>query len=376
MVCPGDYQSIGKTVMRWLDSFELRSSRYHHSFRAPTTSRARRLDSLTERPLELSKLEQQVIQGYTSANETVLYLAYGSNLSAETFRGKRGIQPISQLNVLVPQLVATFDLPGVPYSEPCFANTRYRQSDGDTRTDASEKDELVPRPLDHHKDRWHKGLVGVVYEVTKTEYAHIIATEGGGAGYQDVVVDCYTLPGDPTEEVPLYPKGETFKAHTLFSPPRIIRPDPSYAQPSARYLKLITDGAEECLLPYEYQTYLKGIRPYESTTAKQRLGQFIFLATWAPAFALIFGAGNIFLDENGRYPDWYKAFANAIFVAVWASYDCFFKHIFGDGERSTGKAGQGALDEEASPGESHHRKYSYGAAERKEKPATDTRRSA
>ena len=331
---PQTCQSIGKTVTCWLDSFKQRSARCQYSRRAPCTSRSRRIESLTDRPLDLCELEWHATQGHTGSKDTVLYLAYGSNLSVETFRGKRGIQPISQVNVLVPQLVATFDLPGVPYSEPCFANTRYRQPDGDAPTNSSEKDKLLDS-FDHHKDRWHKGLVGVVYEVTKADYVHIIATEGGGAGYQDVVVDCYTLSGDPTDEVPLYPEGEIFKAHTLFSPPRIIRPDPSYAQPSARYLKLITDGAEECSLPYEYQTYLKGIRPYQPITAKQRLGQFIFLSTWAPAFALIFGAGNLFLDKNGRYPDWYVAFANAIFVAVWASYDNFFKKLFGDGERTT-----------------------------------------
>jgi hypothetical protein len=356
-----ELQSTGKTVTHWLNSFKPRSSRCQRFCRAPRTKRARLLDSLAEKPLDLSELEQHVTKGHPSSKNTVLYLAYGSNLSTETFRDKRGIKPVSQINVLVPELVATFDLPGVPYSEPCFANTRYRQPNGSTLPHPSEKDELLPHPLDHHKDRWHKGLVGVVYEVTKADYAHIIATEGGGAGYQDVIVDCYTLSGDPKEEVPLAPKGETFKAHTLFSPPRIIRPDPSYAQPSARYLKLITDGAEECVLPYEYQTYLKGIRPYEPTTAKQRLGQFIFLAIWAPAFALIFEAGNIFLDKNGRYPDWYKTFANAIFVAVWASYDNFFKKIFGDGERTTYKEGENALDEEALVEGGHRKEYLYGA---------------
>jgi hypothetical protein len=354
-------QSTGKTVTCWLDSFKQRKSKCQCSCRAPCTSRARRLESLADRPLDLSELEQQTAQDQTGLKDTVLYLAYGSNLSVETFRGKRGIRPLSQVNVLVPELVVTFNLPGVPYSEPCFANTRYRQLDPAAPADTSEKDKLLLQPSDYHKDRWQKGLVGVVYEVTKADYAHIIATEGGGAGYQDVVVDCYTLSDDPTEEVPLHPKGETFKAHTLFCPPRIIRLDPSYAQPSARYLKLITDGAKECSLPHEYQTYLKGIRPYELTTTKQRLGQFVFLSTWAPAFVLIFGGGKIFLDKNGRYPDWYKAFANATFVAVWASYDKFFKKLFGDGERTVGKNERSASDEEALLGGSHRKEYPYGA---------------
>jgi len=358
---------MDKTVTRWLDSFKQRKSKCQYSCRAPHTSRSRRLESLADRPLDLSELEQHAAQDQTGLKDTVLYLAYGSNLCVETLRGKRGIRPISQVNVLVPELVVTFDLPGVPYSEPCFANTRYRQLDSVAQTDSSEKDKPLLQPSDYHKDRWQKGLVGVVYEVTKRDYVHIIATEGGGAGYQDVVVDCYTLSDDPTEEVPLHPNGETFKAHTLFSPPRIIRPHPSYAQPSARYLKLITDGAEESSLPYEYQTYLTGIRPYMPTTAKQRLGQFVFLSTWAPAFALAFGAGNIFLDKNGQYPDWYKAFANAIFVAVWASYDNFFKHLFGDGERTMGENERNVTDEEALLGVSHRKEYSYGAVESGEK---------
>ncbi len=336
-----------KTVTNWLDLADTRKPICQRHNRAPVTNRSRRIESLADRPLDLRELERDVTQGAACSKDTVLYLAYGSNLSVETFRGKRGIQPLSQVNVLVPQLVATFDLPGVPYSEPCFANTRYRQLDSYPQSEPSEKDRLLLHTQDHHKDRWHKGLVGVVYEVTKADYAHIIATEGGGAGYQDVVVDCFMLSTDPTDEVPLAPKGENFKARTLFSPPRIIRPDPSYAQPSARYLKLITDGAAECSLPYEYQNYLKEIRPYEPRTAKQQLGQFIFLATWTPAFALIFGGGNIFLDKDGRYPDWYVAFANAIFVAVWASYDNFFKALFGDGERTEYKKDKQGHDEEA-----------------------------
>jgi hypothetical protein len=39
----------------------------------------------------------------------MLYLAYGSNLSNETFRGNRGIKPLSQVNVQVPSLRLTLD---------------------------------------------------------------------------------------------------------------------------------------------------------------------------------------------------------------------------------------------------------------------------
>ncbi len=204
--------------------------------------------------------------------------------------------------------------------------------------------ENIPK---YHKDRWKKGLVGVVYEVTNEDYAHIIATEGGGASYQDVVVDCYDLPAGQT--VPEKPNTTSFKAHTLYSPAipttppgkppprsggRITRPDPSYAQASARYLKLITDGAEEHDLPQEYKVYLHELQPYTITTQKQRLGQYIFLALWFPLVMMVFSTSKLFAGKHGRSPPWLVEFTGAIFKAIWASYDGFFYKLFGDGERT------------------------------------------
>lgn len=325
-------------LSQWFESLRTkigRPSRRHDHDRIPLTTSTRLSESLTDAPLNPPQLVQHAAQDTISSNQTVLYLAYGSNLCRETFREKRGIQPVSQINVVVPDLVMTFDLPGVPYTEPCFANTRYRQ------IPASKDDEDNFMEEDYHKDRWHKGLVGVVYEVTLADYAHIIATEGGGASYEDVLVDCYALTDDPNATVPLTPSGNPFKAHTLFAPAsleskggRLTRPDPSYAQPSPRYLKLITDGADELTLPYEYQDYLHSINGYRITTTKQQLGQFIFLSVWAPLLSFIFGAGRLFADKKGRYPPWLTALAANIFIGMWASYDNFFKDIFGDGERT------------------------------------------
>jgi hypothetical protein len=285
------------------------------------TTQARIDASRDDQPIDLPSLLQDTSP---STTETVLYLGYGSNLSAETFLGKRNIKPLSQANVVVPSIALTFNLPGIPYTEPCFANSRYRDEDSKESTS------------DYHKDRWHKGLVGVVYEVTKSDYAHIIATEGGGSGYQDVVVPCYPLSSNPKESVPLHPQGNHGKAHTLLAPLTTLRSDPSYAQPSARYLKLITDGAAEHRLPYEYQDFLHQIRTYHPTTTKQRLGSFIFLSVWAPILLFMFqGPARIFLRPDGTYPPWFAAFARAVFTGCWGSYDHFFKPMFGDGERTT-----------------------------------------
>lgn len=310
------------------------SSRKPEHHLAPKTTPTRLDESLQDVPLDSCYLVQNVAQNTVSSEETILYLAYGSNLCIETFRKKRGIRPVSQINVVVPALVLTFNLPGMPYTEPCFGNTKYRQAPAlGSNAGNAEKDR-------YHKQRWHKGLVGVVYEVTLADYAHIIATEGGGASYKDVLVDCYALSDDPVIPVPAIPSGTAFKAHTLFAPPpasggaRLARPDPDYAQPSLRYLKLITDGATELVLPYEYQEYLHALRGYQMTTTKQRLGQFIFLSIWAPVLTFLFGAGRMFADKRGRYPPWLTTLAATIFNGVWASYDSFFKDLFGDGERT------------------------------------------
>ena len=319
----------------------------------PSPSKRRRTESLQERPFNLEAANNGTLEEMgtgTKQPETVFYLAYGSNLAFETFQGKRGIRPLSQLNVVVPELVMTFDLAGLPYVEPCFANTKYRKPlpPPSSPNLSSRSLALLPNRTHkpkYHKTRWTKGLVGAVYEVTKSDFAHIIATEGGGASYQDVLVDCYELsPSEAT--IPEVPTTEAFKAHTLYSPiyppgtkppdkgRRISRPDPNYAQPSARYLKLISDGADEHALPEEYKEYLRQLRPYTITNQKQRLGAFIFGMIWLPFIMLVFGLNNRFADKKGRAPAWLVAITGALFKGMWDSYDGFFYRLFGDGERT------------------------------------------
>lgn len=322
-----------------------------------TTKRTRQGDTSPPHPLTTTCNSDRLeyYQRSDAERGTFLYLGYGSNLSNETFRGNRGIKPLSQVNVQVPSLRLTFDLPGIPYKEPCFANTGRRDPDSDRdpgKDDgdvSSEKSPLLPlqtRKHKYRKDRWHKGLVGVVYEVTPEDYAHIIQTEGGGSAYQDILVDCHPLATlDPAEPVPQTPTLPPFKAHTLFAPAadpddppekggRFQRPDPSYAQSSARYLKLMTDGAAELGLPYEYQEYLHSLRPYTITSFKQKIGQATLLAIWGPIVAIIFALGKMVADEKGREPPWMVALSGAVFKAVWTSYDAVFKGTFGDGERT------------------------------------------
>ena len=240
----------------------------------------------------------------------------------------------------------TFDLAGIPYSEPCFANTKYRNRSTATVDIKSEQSHQfhIKKP-DYSNPPWPYGLVGVVYEVTPEDYTHILATEGAGAAYQDILIDCYPLSSDATS-VPAMPTNTPFTAHTLYapvyppgkSPPgkgtRWARPDPDYGQPSLRYLDIIRNGADEHGFPPDYKAYLNSLEPYTVTSEKQRMGAFIFLSIWQPILTAFFKFNARLADEHGKSPPWVAKLAAAIFAGVWISYDDFFYGLFGDGERT------------------------------------------
>ncbi|KAK1595624.1 uncharacterized protein LY79DRAFT_472407, partial [Colletotrichum navitas] len=338
--------------------------------------------------------------GDDAAQGTVLYLAYGSNLSAETFLGVRGIRPVSQVNVSAPALTLVFDLPGLPYREPCFANTAPRKVPN--LPDPSDPPKFPPIPPPPPRptppqpqefpiapDRsgggdktrtpdlgWDKGLFGVVYEVTREDYATIVATEGGGSSYADILTPCIPLP--PRVSVPEKPPIDIprpFFAHTLYSPsipdpgdddddddhnksgkkngdpgrekpddPRkkwywrfvrpARRPDPTYAQPSARYLKLITDGAAEHELPDDYQRWLRSLRPYVITTLRQRLARWLLTALFWVPMMMLFALSKALANKEGRAPLWIGVALGVVFNLLWMAYDGVLKPVFGDGERT------------------------------------------
>ncbi|KAE8368841.1 hypothetical protein BDV27DRAFT_121753 [Aspergillus caelatus] len=344
----------------------------------PETTSNRRRASVAEHSLErdehLSEHLPKVSSrrddqsGPYSSQETVLYLAYGSNLASKTFLGMRGIKPLSQINVIVPELRLTFDLPGLPYLEPCFAASQFRDAsckgtDTDHMTDSelegdltSEKAVLISQPK--HNYLPDDPLLGVVYEVTLTDYARIIATEGGGNGYKDIVIDCYPFAEsyDPTQPIPDCPESKSFKAHTLLAPvtnldevsrrayaqrthsfvrrsgPAVRKP--GYSQPSARYLNLILTGAAEHNLPISYRAHLSRVPTYRITTVRQKIGKLIFLVTWGPLMLLMLRLSRILAGPDGRSPQWLMKLSNIIITAMWGSYEIIFRPLFGDGERT------------------------------------------
>lgn len=279
--------------------------------------------------------------------KTFYYLAYGSNLASSTFLGRRGIRPLSATNVLCPGQILVFDLDGIPYWEPCFANIREVSQDerltlhkriatagspeNVVKEYMSELDRLV---ANSNGEVWKNALIGVVYEVTETDYATIIRTEGGGAGYKDVEVDCYVLP--KVDEKGNSGPVTTIRAHTLRAPPEKVNQN-STSQPSPRYLNLLVTGAKEHSLPPAYTSYLSSLHGYRRTTWRQKVGGFVFLAQWILPLAMLLNVKNLLSDKkSGKSPTWIQKWETGLFALMWTCYKWVYKPIWGNGQRTIG----------------------------------------
>ncbi|KAK6362900.1 hypothetical protein TWF730_000352 [Orbilia blumenaviensis] len=227
--------------------------------------------------------------------ENVKYLAYGSNLSAETFLGRRGIKPLSQVKVRVPSLTLSFNLAGIPYKEPRFANVRPREG-GDQE------------------------LMGVVYEVTPQDYRTILMTEGG---YSVMEVTC--IPLEPVNGI------DSFESKTLIVPDKGTRTAHN-GLPSLRYLNLLIKGAREHSLPQDYQDYIANTGYYEAKSFRQKLGSVAVLLTVLPVVIFLFGIRNFVSDKDGKAPQWLNDAQVFCFTQIWNLYDCVWKPLYGDGE--------------------------------------------
>ena len=163
------------------------------------------------------------------SRSTVWYFAYGSNMQRATFCGRRGIEYRQALAARLDGWRLVIDKPPlVPVGEG-FAN-------------------IVPEP--------GAEVLGVLYEITEEDLAHVDLTEGVLIGnYERIGVPVCTLGGPALRVV----------AATLVSDKR----SPELL-PSDRYMRCLIAGAEEHGLPAEYVAALRAIpcRP-ESDEAKR-----------------------------------------------------------------------------------------------------------
>ena len=151
------------------------------------------------------------------------YFAYGSNMQSATLRGRRGVAYTRALAARVPGWRLVLDKPPLISIGHGFAN-------------------IVPDPAD--------AVLGVLFEITEVELAHVEFSEGVRIGNYDAV---------DIEAWPLA-TGEPVRARSLSS----ARRDPTL-RPSVRYMSLLIEGAIEHGLPAEYVETLRAIPSVEES---------------------------------------------------------------------------------------------------------------
>lgn len=103
---------------------------------------------------------------------SVWYFGYGSNMKSSVMIN-RGIIPLSIKIGVVPTHILTFDIFGIPYTEPSFASIALLPS-------SSEKSSIPP-------------VHGVLYQLRREDYLQLVRSEGSGVGYDEISVEAYIL---------------------------------------------------------------------------------------------------------------------------------------------------------------------------------------
>ena len=154
----------------------------------------------------------------------VWYFAYGSNMQRATFTGRRGIEPRRAVAARVDGWRIVFDKPTVLPSRHGVANL--------VRADA-------------------EPVLGVLYEITADDLAHVHLTEGVLIGsYERLTI----------EATPLDDGAAPVAAHTLFSSRRAAT-----LAPSRSYMALLIEGALEHGLPAWYVDRLRAVPAAEDS---------------------------------------------------------------------------------------------------------------
>ncbi|MFM8409257.1 MAG: gamma-glutamylcyclotransferase family protein [Alphaproteobacteria bacterium] len=163
---------------------------------------------------------------------TVWYFAYGSNLQAATLRGRRGIDVLRSVPVRAPGWRLVFDKPGLIHPNAAVAN-------------------IVPEDGAH--------VIGVAYEITADDHAHVELTEGVMIGsYRRVEVAVEPL--DASVNAP--PATALSLSSDKRAPGRL---------PSHRYLGLVVEGALEHGLPDDWVASLRAVVSREETDEERAL---------------------------------------------------------------------------------------------------------
>ncbi|EGE04731.1 gliotoxin biosynthesis protein GliK [Trichophyton equinum CBS 127.97] len=245
----------------------------------------------------------------------VWYLAYGSNLSAKTFREDRGMTPRAAVAVRVAGWRLAMSSAGFPYREPCYASiTEYKPATEKAVDNGVDDDEV---------------LCGTAYLITWAQWIEIIGSEGGGIAYDEALVAA-----QPVHPAHRQRWGDQIRVLTLVS---TMERWPE-ARPTERYLGLILDGAQAANFPSSYIERIRQKYPcYQPpSTAWERMGAALFLAFWTPVMSLLstltHSTARTGPGKDGHVPPAVRALVRFAMLAMWWLHDTIWAGIWGRGD--------------------------------------------
>ena len=201
-----------------------------------------------------------------------VYFAYGSNVNTKTMKGTRGITPSAAYPAVLPGYELVFNVPGLPFIEPAFASVR--------RVVTGKTDDAPSRFA-----RFATETHGVAYVVTDEQWRTILRTETSYVR-EDVTLERF-LPASTRvdgDAPPATPQ-KIFATTLVFADADV---GGVALLPSARYLGLLREGADEWGLDPSWRDYLRvAVQAYDpGISATRTLGAAVAAASFAPLAAV------------------------------------------------------------------------------------------
>ncbi|CAH0018879.1 unnamed protein product [Clonostachys rhizophaga] len=245
-------------------------------------------------------------------NEPMWYFGYGSNMKASSMADRK-ITPLKTKVVTVPTHFVTFDIFGIPYSEPSYASLEQFPDGGHGKLD-----------LLHRRNRTQvPPACGVGHLLNPVDFHRLLVTEGSGVVYNLIEVQAYELAPDGRPILAPFPV-YTLKAKWPQRPNGI---------PSARYMNIFLQGARDHNLPPAYIEYLEKLPRYQKVEGPERTaGQLVFDRAWRPFLKRLVRITTWKVDEDGNCPFYVAHIIVWLYQLMWKYHDLIHRHIFEEGD--------------------------------------------
>ncbi|KAF2219178.1 hypothetical protein BDZ85DRAFT_285643 [Elsinoe ampelina] len=247
------------------------------------------------------------------SHSPIWYFAYGSNMSSRTMC-RRNLHPLATAAVTCPSHHLTFDVFGMPFSEPSMASISLLPDHGTKRIRLSTgpSDESIEVPC----------VAGAAYLLSPQEFRSLIISEGSGIAYR--------LEKVHLERLHCESKTDRWIEGVAFVAKWPLRPHPL---PSARYADLLLEGARELDLPKAYLNFLEEHPRYEGAAQTWLGGSWVFAWIWRPFLGRVVRMKYWWVNEEGNCPRWIAWLVVSLYRLMWWYHDVVHASVFvpGDG---------------------------------------------